>query len=389
MSFDCDTFYTDDIVGRYRASGAGNALFYTLNTDPHPIYSYLCTDADGNVMDVREKVKISDQANTGVYCFQDAATLMHYASTLVNRMGNGGTECYTSMIYPLMLADRVPVHALETDPSRVFNLGTPVQMADYLSQRFAFLFDLDGTLVLSDDSYYEVWLTLLEQRGKTLTRTLFDTDIHGKSDAEVVARFLPDEIDRLSEISDAKDALFLAQVHHLTLVPGVDVLLRSIYQDGHPIVIVTNSNRQVAETILKITGIDRWTAGLVCGPECRHPKPQPDPYLKALVLLSMDPSRALIFEDSKAGLLSAKGVSPRCIVGLETMYDHDTLSQSGAHVTMSSYEGVHYLDLLVLRDDTLELRALVHKALLNNVWNIPVTQVDICTENSREDSLRT
>lgn len=84
---DGDTFYTTDIVSTYRAAAARrqNGVFYFDSSDPKPIYSYITIEpSTGLVRDVREKVKISDHANSGCYCFADGAVLAAQCKALLS-----------------------------------------------------------------------------------------------------------------------------------------------------------------------------------------------------------------------------------------------------------------------------------------------------------------
>ena len=72
---DCDTFYTENIIDAFRNSD-DNMVFYTKNTDINPIYSYISFDENSSIInDIQEKVKISDNANTGAYAFADINVL--------------------------------------------------------------------------------------------------------------------------------------------------------------------------------------------------------------------------------------------------------------------------------------------------------------------------
>ena len=75
---DCDTFYTQDILDLYRNINV-NAVFYTLNYEIKPIYSYIKLDENDNIQEIKEKVKISDNANTGIYCFNNISELYNYS----------------------------------------------------------------------------------------------------------------------------------------------------------------------------------------------------------------------------------------------------------------------------------------------------------------------
>ena len=56
----------------------------------------------------------------------------------------------------------------------VFSLGTPSEVKHYLDNTYAFLFDLDGTIVLTDDIYFEVWREILSFYNIILTHDIFN-----------------------------------------------------------------------------------------------------------------------------------------------------------------------------------------------------------------------
>ena len=47
---------------------------------------------------------------------------------------------------------------------------------------YAFLFDLDGTLILTDDIYFEVWSEILQIYNISLTPEIFKKYIQGNND---------------------------------------------------------------------------------------------------------------------------------------------------------------------------------------------------------------
>lgn len=53
---DCDTFYTQDILDLYRNIN-DNAVFYTLNFEIKPIYSYIRLDENNNILEIKKKLK--------------------------------------------------------------------------------------------------------------------------------------------------------------------------------------------------------------------------------------------------------------------------------------------------------------------------------------------
>ncbi|NDC83805.1 hypothetical protein EB093_09140, partial [bacterium] len=49
------------------------------------------------------------------------------------------------------------------------------------------------------------------------------------------------------------------------------------------------------------------------------------------------PGRCIIFEDSKTGILSGKGVSPKWLVGIKTIYQEDELRKYGVDMSISDF----------------------------------------------------
>jgi HAD superfamily hydrolase (TIGR01509 family) len=77
--FDCDTFYVPDVIQKVR-NHDGNGVVY-FNQDPNEnkaCYSYIAMDNDFNVVKVREKERISNCANSGIYIFEDSCVLQKY-----------------------------------------------------------------------------------------------------------------------------------------------------------------------------------------------------------------------------------------------------------------------------------------------------------------------
>ena len=146
LLLDCDTFYSDDIIGKYKSQPNKNTIFYFNSTDPKPIYSYITLE-DNKVIDIKEKIKISDNANTGAYGFESGAELKQYCNKILGL----DKEVYISCVYEEMLKDSKAISGTEIVN---FNcVGTPLQLKTYCNKYKEFArplrvcFDLDNTLV--------------------------------------------------------------------------------------------------------------------------------------------------------------------------------------------------------------------------------------------------
>jgi beta-phosphoglucomutase len=237
-----------------------------------------------------------------------------------------------------MIKDKKIFKGIELNLENVFNLGTPQQMNNYIKNTYLFLFDLDGTLVLTDDIYYNVWEIILKDYNIILTDEIFKNYIQGNSDGMVLRNLIPSKFkELLNNISQIKDKLFLENINKIKIIEGVINFLNNIKQLGHKIAIVTNCNRNVAESIIKFIKIDKLIDILIIGGECNKTKPYPEPYLKAINYFNSLNNKAIIFEDSKTGIQSGKNTFPKCLVGIETLYTNKELINNGVDLSIKNY----------------------------------------------------
>ena len=343
MVLDCDTFYSADVRDMYARRGVGNAVFYTQTQERRPLFSYIrFSQNDTNtpeIVEIREKVRISNNANTGIYCFENTDILAEYANRVVSQNIRFQGECYISCIISEMLRNGHSFVGIELNPANVFNLGTPEQLAAYQKSTRVCLFDLDGTLVHTDEIYYAVWETLLRDYGVVLTPEIYQNTIAGNSDSTVVRQLIPRV--SVSDISAKKDAAFLARILNpdepIRPVLGALPFVRELYAAGCPIAVVSNANRHAVEELLKHVGLDTYVDFVVSAGDTERTKPHPDPYLAAIARYRTTPEHAIVFEDSKTGLMSACAASPGCVVGIASQYSTEELIQSGANIAVKDY----------------------------------------------------
>ena len=69
---DGDTWYNEDIIKRVRNID-NNLTAYFLSQSKEPLFSYIEVE-NGQITSIKEKVKISDFANSGCYVFKDVAS---------------------------------------------------------------------------------------------------------------------------------------------------------------------------------------------------------------------------------------------------------------------------------------------------------------------------
>jgi capsule biosynthesis phosphatase len=139
---DGDTWYEEDIISKVRKS-KNNLSAYFNSTRPEPLFSYLKLEGD-KIVGIKEKKKISDNANSGCYVFNDTKQVLKYIDRIEKN-----SEKFTSDIIKEMLKDDIEFSSVEVKDFHV--LGTPQQIIEFAksfpTETKRFVFDLDNTLV--------------------------------------------------------------------------------------------------------------------------------------------------------------------------------------------------------------------------------------------------
>lgn len=382
LILDCDTFYTKDIISIFNNSNT-NMVFYTENKDLNAIYSYILLDNFSNIIDIKEKIKISDNANTGAYGFTNIKLLYDFCNYVLqnNDNINQGKEPYTSLVISEMIKTTIPFLGYKLDEKCVISLGTPNSVKKYKDAVYAFLLDLDGTIVFTDEIYYEVWSKILDKYNITLDQEIFKNIIQGNNDFYVFNKLLSNTDITLNELSNIKDDLFIQNINKLKLNDGIIIFLNNIKNAGHKICVVTNSNKKVADEIIKILDVDKIIDFTITNDDCINGKPNSEPYFRAIQKYGIDNDKCIIFEDSKTGILSALGINPLLIVGVETIYNNNELIKYGVDLSIKNFIDLNVDNLINYKTKYRDFITNIKNNIKNN---ISITNIkDIIIDNQK------
>lgn len=201
----------------------------------------------------------------------------------------------------------------------------------------AILFDLDGTLVNSDPVHFLTWQEVLAKFGISIDRDFYQKHISGRLNSAIVRDILPQlSLEEGLKFADAKEARFRQIGTQLQPMDGLLELLDWSASRQLKQAVVTNAPRANAQFMLEVLQLTSVFSTVVLAEEAPRGKPDPAPYLIALDRLNVNSYKAIAFEDSTSGILSATGAGLYTI-GVASTHDPQQLIAAGANMAIADF----------------------------------------------------
>jgi len=173
----------------------------------------------------------------------------------------------------------------------------------------AVLWDLDGTLVNSEEYHWQSWRDALAPEGLAITYEQFLASFGMKNEPIMRlwlgAGYTPERAVRIAEAKEA-DYRRLAQLHGLTPLPGAREWVARLKATGWRQAIATSAPRANAEVMLGALEMTALFDAIVVAEDVSHGKPDPEPFLVAAARVDVQPARAIVVEDAVAGIEGAR-----------------------------------------------------------------------------------
>lgn len=206
----------------------------------------------------------------------------------------------------------------------------------------AVYWDMDGTLIDSEPLHEQALIAVLTSLGITPPADLHDRVI-GIA-ARPVYDMLRDEFGLALPFDDwilRKYVYYMEHAAKLKPRPGAIEVYRDLKALGIAQAVVSNSDRLIVETNLRMIGIDAPGIKTVTRNDVRAGKPDPEPFLRAAYLTEIDPAESCVIEDSQTG--ATAGVA----AGMRTLFwPQQPMAAPAGAVHMKSLEALRtYLEL--------------------------------------------
>jgi beta-phosphoglucomutase len=202
----------------------------------------------------------------------------------------------------------------------------------------AVIFDLDGVIINSEDLHAEAKRITLNRFGIEYPPGIF-TEFKGRTDM-AFWKHVSDELTvnkyKAEDLDAAKRKTYFGIVHQMKLVDGVMDFIECAKNNFTHMAVVTSATKADLMAAEEKFGFLKWFDVVQMGEDTLNHKPHPDPYLMAVRKLKIQPSDALVIEDSPNGVISAKAAG--CyVIGITTGFTSAELTTAGADSVVGSF----------------------------------------------------
>ena len=184
----------------------------------------------------------------------------------------------------------------------------------------AILFDLDGTLINSEEKFFESFRQVIEVRFDYRISFEEYDDNELKQNANLINVLKNKGIieKNLSQDLIMQEVYTEYEKRFMELLDEYDVLLnfellKQLKKKGLRLALVSTSRKKFIELLLKKLKIENLFEIIISRDDVKKLKPAPDAYLMALDMLNISSESCIAFEDSERGIIASRNASIKTI----------------------------------------------------------------------------
>ena len=185
----------------------------------------------------------------------------------------------------------------------------------------ALVFDFNGTLSDDEPLLLSIYQELFARHGRPLSPTEYFAKLAGNTEEVIIGTWLGVDGPLLAMLVQERITAYTERAASgSTVTHSMREAVR--YAAARvPVAIVSGAFRAEIEPVVIAAGIAGELSLVVTADDVAQGKPHPEAYLRAARSLGVDPARMMAFEDTEAGVTSAKGAGLRCIAVRGTLPD--------------------------------------------------------------------
>jgi beta-phosphoglucomutase family hydrolase len=194
----------------------------------------------------------------------------------------------------------------------------------------AVIFDLDGTLVDNNAYHIEAWKAFYDKIGKPFSLEEYTQNINGRINRDIFNYVFNTTLspEQIEEYSHEKESMYRELYKpHIKPINGLIDFLEMLEKAKVPKAIATSGLVPNINFMFEHIPIRNFFHSVIDSTQITHGKPHPEIFLKAALSVNAVPSRCVAFEDSVAGIKSAKAAGMK-VVGLTTTHTAEEIKQA-------------------------------------------------------------
>jgi HAD superfamily hydrolase (TIGR01509 family) len=191
----------------------------------------------------------------------------------------------------------------------------------------AILFDIDGTLVDSNQFHVLAWAEVLRATGHEFRLARIHSEV-GKGADNFVKGLLPDASEaEVKALGKAHAKVFARDyIHRLKPFPGAHDLLERCHGHGLKVMLATSASEKEVKRHLDVLDARDFVDGWITADDVDCSKPCPDIYEAAARKAGVTPGEALAIGDSPFDIESAAAAGIRIVAVRSGLFPDDQLS---------------------------------------------------------------
>ena len=180
----------------------------------------------------------------------------------------------------------------------------------------AVLWDMDGTLVNSEELHWISWRNTMAKEGVVITREQFLSTFGQRNDS-IIPAWLGSaaSAERIERLGQAKEDLYRDLVQRIGIAPepGVATWLDRLQKHGWQQAVASAAPRANINAVLEALCVSRVFQGIVSAEDVKRGKPDPEVYALAASRVGVPAERCIVVEDASAGIEGARRAGMRSI----------------------------------------------------------------------------
>lgn len=206
----------------------------------------------------------------------------------------------------------------------------------------AVLFDIDGTLVDSNEQHVISWALAFRNAGHPQEADAIRRQI-GKGGDLLIPVFLPDASQPLANaISEQQGEIFAdAYLGNVKPFPHAAEVIKHVHESGLKIVLASSAKQTEIDHYIELLGIEPWVAATTSIDDVDVSKPEPDIFSAALAKIGIAPDQAVVVGDTIYDVEGAGRAGILTVAVSSGPFSADELQAAGAVKVFADVSELH------------------------------------------------